>query len=228
MNIVKMSTMMFAVAVMQLFDAQNVALTEVKQMSENKDTFLYQVSSDQSNKTYLGTLEVQGYSNNDPEVFKMIYEKSKKIGANAFSLFPFRSVDGQVVEFNPANYRLQLFYVEQDQLPKEDNCMYVMNTTAKSKKVRYNNIDIVVPPRTYFKRILDPDKVYTLSTRKFLGSSVQLKAKENQPVQFFQIESARIKANPYGASGINIKSGDISGLEKSYAEFLKTIYKEVE
>jgi hypothetical protein len=37
----------------------------------------------------------------------------------------------------------------------------------------------------------------------------------------------RVKSDTSGAGGLNLKSGDIVGLEKSYAEFLSLIYTKI-
>ncbi|WP_228420497.1 hypothetical protein [Chryseobacterium sp. 5_R23647] len=44
--------------------------------------------------------------------------------------------------------------------------------------------------------------------------------------QYFQISAAKIKSNTYGEPGINLKSGDIIGLDKSFGDFLRMIYTE--
>ncbi len=222
----KKSLTILSAFILHFATAQNVVLTEVKEMSDNTDKFLYNIQDSYTSGKYLGTLEVQGYSPNDVEVFGKVYAKAKEIGANAYTFAPFVAVDEKPVDFDPSHYRLHLFYLDKDQFPKEDNVVYIFNINAKSQKIAFNLQNIDLPERTYIKRSLSPNQLYTISTRKLLGSSIKLQAKENQPVQYFQIESARIKANPYGTSGINLKSGDLSGLEKSYAQFLKTIYKE--
>ena len=40
------------------------------------------------------------------------------------------------------------------------------------------------------------------------------------------LSSLKVKPDTSGVGGLNLKSGDIIGLEKSYAEFLSAIYKE--
>lgn len=207
--------------------AQNVILTKVKEISENQDKFLYKIDSAVSGAQYLGEIEVQGFSADDAEVFGKIYAKAKEIGANAYSFLPFETIDGRVELLDPAYYRMNLYYLHKNLFPKETNIIYIINSTAKTKKVSFNDEIIELPSRSFVRRQLKDQELYTLSTRKFLGTSVQLKAKENQPVQFFQIEPARIKANPYGTAGVNLKSGDLILLEKSYGQFLSFLYKEI-
>ena len=66
-----------------------------------------------------------------------------------------------------------------------------------------------------------------ISTKKFLGSSVKIRADKLDEKQIFQVSAFKINSNPYGTAGINIKSGDIMKLEKSYGDFLTTIYTEI-
>jgi hypothetical protein len=51
-------------------------------------------------------------------------------------------------------------------------------------------------------------------------------AKGREDTLYFQISSVKVKPDTSGVGGLNLKSGDIIGLEKSYAEFLSLIYKE--
>ncbi|HCA05556.1 MAG TPA: hypothetical protein DEO71_00005, partial [Chryseobacterium sp.] len=48
------------------------------------------------------------------------------------------------------------------------------------------------------------------------GFSQSLRTNDNL---YFQASSAKIKSDTSGSGGLNLKSGDIIGLEKSYAEF---------
>ena len=174
---------------------------------------------------YLGEIEVQGFSDDDVNVFGMIYKKAKEIGANAFSIKPFESVDGGVQKFDLAHYRLNLYYVSADQFPKEDNMIYLIASPYKRQTVAINKNKRIFEPRTYTKMELSPGEIYTVSTRKLLGSSIKLSAQENQPVQFFQFSAFSVNSNQEGNAGINLKSGDITRLEQSYAQFLTTVYQ---
>ncbi|WP_238554960.1 hypothetical protein [Chryseobacterium sp. P1-3] len=62
--------------------------------------------------------------------------------------------------------------------------------------------------------------------KKLLGSTVKIQPKTNEDNSYFQISSLKVKSDTSGYGGLNLKSGDIVGLEKSYAEFLSVIYKE--
>ena len=70
-----------------------------------------------------------------------------------------------------------------------------------------------------------PGEVYSISTRKLLGSTIKLTAQNNQPVQYFQISGFGVNTNQNGTPGVNLKSGDIVRLEQSYAQFITTIYE---
>lgn len=205
--------------------AQNVILNKVVKTHSNADKFLYKINPEAVNAEYLGEIEVQGFSDDDVKVFGMVYKKAKEIGANAFSFKPFESVEGRNQTFDPAHYRLNLYYVSPDQFPREDNIIYLIASPYKKQTIAVNNDKLSFEPRTYTKIQLTPGEIYTVSTRKLLGSSVKLSAQENQPVQFFQFSAFSVNSNPYGTAGINLKSGDITRLEQSYAQFLTTIYQ---
>ena len=207
------------------FMAQNVILNKVEKTHSNMDKFLYKINPEAVNAEYLGEIEVQGFSDDDVKVFGMVYKKAKEIGANAFSYRPFESVEGGIQKFDSAHYRLNLYYVSPDQFPKEDNIIYLIASPYKKQTIAVNNDKLSFEPRTYTKIQLTPGEIHTVSTRKFLGSSVKLSAQENQPVQFFQFSAFSVNSNPYGTAGINLKSGDITRLEQSYAQFLTTIYQ---
>lgn len=211
-----------------LMSAQNVIFNKIVKSSDNKDKVFYKIdSATAKNSQYLGELEVQGYSPDDVHTFELVYKKAKEIGANAFVYKPFEKVDGETEDFNPSNYKLNLYYLPTNQFSKENNVVYLINTSDKTQKISYNNDIIEFFPKTYIKKNLQIGEIYSISTRKIFGSGIKLAAKENQPGQYFQISSARIKANPYGTAGVNFKTGDIIMLEKSYADFLITIYKQI-
>ena len=207
------------------FMAQNVILNKVEKTHSNMDKFLYKINPEAVNAEYLGEIEVQGFSDDDVKILGMVYKKAKEIGANAFSYRPFESVEGGIQKFDSAHYRLNLYYVSPDQFPKEDNIIYLIASPYKKQTIAINNYKISFEPRTYTKIQLIPGEIYTVSTRKLLGSSVKLGAQENQPVQFFQFSAFSVNSNPYGNGGSNLKSGDITRLEHSYAQFLTTIYQ---
>lgn len=210
-----------------LFLAQNVVFNKVETTHTNSDRFLYKVNPEVTEAIYLGEIEVQGFSNNDVEMFGKIYRKAKEIGANSFTLKPFESIDGGVAEFDASHYRLHLYYTDPKTFEAEDNTVYLISSPHNGQKISFNKENINLQPRSFTKRQLAPGTTYTVSTRKFLGTSIRLAAKENQPMQYFQLSAFSVNSNTNGEAGINLKSGDITRLEQSYAQFLTTIYREI-
>lgn len=207
----------------QLFNAQNVYLTKVERTHENTDKFLYKIS-EIKDAEYLGEVEVQGFSKYDDEVFALIYKKAKEIGANTYTLKPFENIDGTKQNFNPSNYRLSLYFLPKNQLAEQTGYIYVFASSDKNQKIAVNNKDYIISPRSYIMLKTVPGEVYTVSTKKLLGSTIKIQPKDNSSNQYFQISAAKIKSDNTGTGGLNLKSGDIIGLETSYGDFLSTIY----
>lgn len=206
------------------FFAQNVFLTKVEKTHENTDKFLYKIDEEKKDAEYLGEIEVQGFSKKDAEIFSLIYKKAKEIGANTFALTPFENVDGSLQNFNPANYKLALYYLPKDQLLNQTGVLYLFASSEKDQKIAVNQVDYIIQPRSYMIFQTTPGEVYTISTKKLLGSAIKFQPKENSSNQYFQISATKIKSDETGIGGLNLKSGDIIRLEKSYAEFLSIIY----
>lgn len=207
------------------FNAQNVYLTKVEKSNDNTDKFLYTIKEEIKDAIYLGEVEVQGFSKDDAEIFSLIYKKAKEIGANSFSLKPFENIDGSYQEFNPANYRLSLYYLPKEKLVNQSSSMYLFASSEKDQKISVNRKDYVISPRSYLTIKTIPGEIYTISTKKLLGSTIKVQPKENNYNQYFQVSALKVKSDDSGVTGgLNLKSGDIIGLEKSYAEFLSTIY----
>lgn len=206
------------------FFAQNVFLTKVEKTHENTDKFLYKIDEEKKDAEYLGEIEVQGFSKKDAEIFSLIYKKAKEIGANTFALTPFENVDGSLQNFNPANYKLALYYLPKDQLLNQTGVLYLFASSEKDQKIAVNQVDYIIQPRSYMIFQTTPGEAYTISTKKLLGSAIKFQPKENSSNQYFQISATKIKSDETGIGGLNLKSGDIIGLEKSYAEFLSIIY----
>lgn len=218
----------FALAfLIQMVSAQNVILNKVMKSKTSSDKTFYKIDPELITSEYLGELEVQGFSDDDVKMFDMIYKKAKEIGANAFSFQPFQNIDETVSKFDPIHYKLNLYFVENNQLQPENNVIYLIASPYKKQNIAVNKQNITVEPRTFRRQILTPGETYKISTKKLLGSSIQLKAQENQPAQYFQFSAFSVNSNPYGTAGINFKSGDITRLEQSYGQFLTTIYEEV-
>ncbi len=211
----------------QIFMGQNVLFNKVVKTHSNSDKILYKINPGFGNYEYLAELEVQGFSDDDAKVFGMIYKKAKEVGANAFSYQPFESIEeAGGKKLDPAHYKLNLYYVNPENFPKENNVVYFFASPYKKQSIALNNENVVFEPRTFTKKTLTLGEVFSVSTKKLLGSSIKLSGQENQPVQYFQFSAFSLNSNPYGTAGINLKSGDITKLEHSYADFLSVVYQE--
>lgn len=202
--------------------AQLVTLNKVERTSENRDAFLYKITPDLPSAIYLGEIAVSGFSENDAEVFGIVYKKAKSIGANAFAWKPAPQIDDKISSFQPADYQLSLYYLPADQFPAEGNVVYLLGDAGKQQTISLNNRTVSIPARSYISFTIPAGGPVTVSTRKLFGSSIKLGASKDQPVQYFQISGFSVNANQ--GPGINLKSGDIIKLEKSYGQFLTTIY----
>lgn len=209
----------------QLFSAQNVYLTKVEKTNDNTDKFLYKINNEIKDAQYLGEIEVQGFSKDDALTFSLIYKKAKEIGANTFSLKPFENIDGSLQNFNPSNYKINLYYLPKEKLESQSGHLYLFASSDKDQKISINKKDYTLSPRSYIMINAIPGELYTISTKKLLGSTIKLQPKTGESNQYFQISSMKVKSDQSGVGGLNVKSGDIIGLEKSYAEFLSIIYK---
>jgi hypothetical protein len=212
------------VFLIHFFNAQNVYLTKVEKTNENTDKTLYKINEEVKEAEYLGEIEVQGFSKYDDEVFSLLYKKAKEIGANTFTFKPFENVDGSLQNFNPANYKLSLYFLPKEKLLEQTGYLYLFASSEKDQKIAVNKKDYVISPRSYVRLKITPGEVYTISTKKLLGSTIKVQPKETSTNHYFQISATKVKSDESGVGGLNLKSGDIIGLEKSYAEFLTTIY----
>ena len=203
---------------------QRVFLSKSVKIQQSSDKFLYRIPPDYPDSEYLGEIEVQGFSSDDAATFGKIYKLAKELGANSFTWKPFSAIEG-VTPFSADHYVLRLFYTPAELLPKEENTVYLLASPYKQQTISVNGEKITFHPRTYHRLELAAEEVYSISTRALLGSSVRLSAKDNQPVQYFQFSGFSVNSNPAGTPGINFKSGDIILLERSYAEFLTTVYQ---
>lgn len=206
---------------------QEVSLSKVEHYKENPDKFFYKVPTNNPGSEYLGEIEVVGISQNTQEVFSKIYKKAKQVGANSFSLKPVPNIDGTIKKFDASHYYLNLYYTESKNIPGQDNTTYIVSSENKSQKISLNNKIVEFKPRTFCKIILQEGEVYSISTRKLLGSRIKVSYSPHQKGQYFQISSFKVGQNPLGTYGIYVKSGDIISLERSYAEFLTLIYEEI-
>jgi hypothetical protein len=215
-----------SVLCVQLWNAQNVYLSKVEKTNDNTDKFLYKKEEANTDAVYLGEVEVQGFSKDDAGVFSMIYKKAKEIGANTFALKPFENIEGASQSFNAANYKIALYYTPKEKLEVRHGEMYIFASSEKDQKISVNRKDYVISPRSFLKFKTVSGEIYTISTKKLLGSTIKIQPKTGDDNLYFQISSLKVKSDTSGVGGLNLKSGDIIGLERSYAEFLSIIYKE--
>lgn len=210
-----------------LCNAQNVYLSKVEKTNDNTDKFLYKKAETITDAEYLGEIEVQGFSKDDAAVFSLIYKKAKEIGANTFSLKPFENIDGTPQPFNPANYKIALYYTPNGKLKDQDGKLYIFASSDKEQKISINKKDYLLAPRSYLTRDIISGEAFIISTKKLLGSTIKVQPKANKENLYFQVSSLKVKSDTSGVGGLNLKSGDIIGLEKSYAEFLSLIYTKI-
>lgn len=210
------------------FNAQNVYLTKVEKTNDNSDKFLFKIKEEIKDAQYLGEVEVRGFSKDDAAVFSMIFKKAKEIGANAISLQPFNNVDGSHQAFNPSNYKLNLYYLPKEKFVSQTDHIFLFASSDKDQKISVNKKDYLLSPRSFFVIDVVPGEVYTISTRKLLGSTIKIQPKANETNQYFQVSALKVKSDNTGIGGLNLKSGDIIGLEKSFAEFLSLIYTKLD
>ncbi|MFN1218691.1 hypothetical protein ACKW6Q_17125 [Chryseobacterium kwangjuense] len=223
-----MKNLAFALSVccISFCNAQNVYLSKVEKTIDNTDKFLYKKAESVTGAEYLGEIEVQGYSNDDAAVFSLIYKKAKEIGANTFSFKPFENIDGTPQPLNPANYKIALYYTPKESLTGKDGMLYIFASSDKDQKININKKDYILTPRSYLTLDIIPGEIYTISTKKLLGSTIKVQPKNNDENLYFQVSAAKVKSDTSGIGGLNLKSGDIIGLEKSFAEFLSLIYSQ--
>lgn len=223
MNKLFMLVAVFCTAV--LCYSQRVFFTEMKQVHENGDKIFYAVPAGNEMGRYLGELEVQGFSNDDVEVFSKVYKKAKEVGANAFSIKPIVGIDGNVQKFDPYLYRLRLYYINSAEMQFNENTAVILGSPVKETRVKINSKSVVLPARSFIKVSLSEGAKYRIGSGKLLGSSIELLGKTGQPAQYFQMDGFAVRGNNQGF--LNIKSGDIIMLERSYGEFLTAIYQQI-
>lgn len=205
-------------------NAQNVFLSKVEKINDNTDHFLVKINRDTSAE-YLGQIDVQGFSTDDADIFAKIYKKAKEIGANAFAYQPFETIDEQEQPFNPANYRIKLFYISKEEFSKTSQQLYLFSSSEKSQTININKKDYILQPRSFISLTTIRGDIYSISTKKFLGSSIKVSNSDGIP-QYYQVSALKVSSNKSGEPGINLKSGDIISVDRSYGDFLRMIYSE--
>jgi len=211
-----------------LLHAQNVYLSKVEKTNDNNDKYLFQIGKDITNSEYLGEIDVIGFSDSDLAVFANIYKKAKDIGANSFAYQPIETIDGKIQPFNPANYKIKLYYSSKEELSKPSDLVYIFSSSQKPQKISINKKEYALQPRSFMSIKTIPGDTYVISTKKLLGSTIRVSGQSGSTAQYFQIFSLKVRSNTYGEPGINLKSGDITVLDRSYGDFLRMIYTENE
>ncbi len=205
--------------------AQSVALLSVKKMHENKDTFLYRISPETADQAqYLAELEVRGIPSDEAALFRMFYKEAKTTGANSYTLAPNLRDEKADSAVDPMQYRVHLYYTDPTVLNKEYNTAYVLNPLNKEQRFSLDGKVIYLPAKSYV-RIPLTEKITTLSTRKFLGASVKLKAQPMQEALYFQLKGFSVTTG--NEPGLNFSSSDFIRLETSYAQFLTLTYSQI-
>lgn len=204
--------------------AQNVYLSKIEKTVESSDRQFVLVNPENTAAEFLGLIEVQGFSKDDALMFSKIYQKAKEIGANAFAFQPFETVDEKPQPFNASNYRINLYSVSKEEITKPEQSIILVSSSAKPQTISVNRKNYTLQPRSFTKLTTVAGEIYTISTKKLLGSTIKASGRADSPAQYFQVSAAKIKANTAGEPGINLKSGDIIALERSYGDFLRMIY----
>lgn len=200
--------------------SQSVFLSKVEKSHENSDKAFYRISQTE-NAEYLGELEILNFQAKEDIAFAQIYRKAKQIGANAFTL---KNAD---TDFNAAYYFLSLYYIDYSKnTTEEKNTVYIFSS-SKEQTIRFNGRDIKFLPRTYIKQMLNVGDEINISTKKILGSSLRMKISDEMSAQYFQIFGSKVKSATDYSGGLVFKTADIIKLDRSYGDFLRTIYTEL-
>lgn len=214
----------FFIVCAHFYLAQNILLNKVEKVNDNTDKFLYLLSDGIQNSEYLGEIEVQGFSKDDAAIFSAIYKKAKEIGANSYALKPFETIDGSNSKFDPVHYKLSLYYTEKNKFSEKIGGLYIFASSEKDQKISVDQKDYILSPRSFIEIPVVSGEIYTVSTKKLLGSTIKFQTKNQNTSYYLQVSSSKVKADQSGTGGLNLKSGDIIGLDSSYGDFLRTIY----
>ena len=203
--------------------AQEIHLSNASKTNENNDTRLYHISAVDSSATALATIEINGILEDETLAFEKFYKKAKLVGANAYTYTPNLDLDGNPV---PSLHKeIKLYYQAH---PVISYNQFSVFNSSRAVNIIINGKKVALSPRTYLCREIKPEEDNYISTKKFLGSRLNLHYKKEQPALYYQVLPAGIRADNSNISGgLIIKSGDLISLEKSYADFLTLFYREV-
>lgn len=207
---------------LSFFKGQWVTLSKVEKISDVKDKALYTINSQEMQAEYLGEIHVEGVFYDEAQLFAKVYKKAKSIGANAMDLKKKENIDGSSIPMEISDYRINLYAVKNK--PRHDNYVYIFSSSKKRQKLKIDGKRYELLPRTYIRKKINANSENTIASGGFLGTKIKLSPKAHQPVQYFMVEPLGLRADRGGKGTLNLKSGDIIGLEESYANFLLLLY----
>ena len=204
---------------MQFTFGQKIILAEGSHAVQNNDRRLYKVASG-SGGQLLGEIEISGALSDPVAAFNSFYRKSKVLGANAYTQVRQPDLDGNPI--TSGLRKIQLYYFER--LPVENNIAYILNPD-RARKFRINGNKLELPADSFYSLELQDGKEISIVTGGFLGSTVNLSYKIQQPAIFLTLNSGGLgTSHDPSNGGIVIKSGDLVQLESSFGNFLTLFY----
>ena len=212
----------FALASTIALQAQNVVFSKVVTTKENTDKNLYSTSQHLANAEYLAEVEVLGFTTDDALVFKQVYSKAKEVGANTLEWQPFISIDDKPQKLDPHHYKLALYYSDSKNLEAEQSNVYIFGSSTKDVKITINDKKITLPARSYIVYPLNTNDLVDVRVGGFLGSRIKVNGSQVKDNFYFQLSGNKVTG---AEANINLKGGDILGVDPSFGEFLKIIYK---
>lgn len=212
----------FALVSTLSLQAQNVVFSKVVTTKENTDKNLYSTNQHLANAEYLAEVEVLGYTTDDALVFKQVYSKAKEVGANTLLWQPFVSIDDKPQTLDPHHYKLALYYDDSKKLEKEQSNVYIFGSSTKDVKIAINDRKITLPARSYIVYPLNTGDLVDVRIGGFLGSRIKISGSQVKDNFYFQLSGNKLTG---AEANINLKGGDILGVDPSFGEFLKIIYK---
>ena len=199
--------------------AQTINLSEAISVNEINDRRLFRIDEAGDSKL-LGKIEILGALDNETNAFNKFYEKAKVVGANSYIYNVEKDLNGDEILSNTKS--ISLYYTPS--ISKKSNSFYVFSSN-KFQKLVINGNYVEMPIGTYIVGEINETESNYISTRKFLGSRINLHYKEKQPEQYFQVLSGGVSSDKSGVTGgLVLKTGDIVMLEKSFANFLTLFY----
>ena len=159
---------------------------------------------------------------NDVAAFNAFYQKARTVGANSYIYSVEKDLNNEDIR---SNVKIISLYFTQN-LPEKYNTYYILNS-GKSQNVVVSGKKVEIPSKSFIQDDIKTDESNYISTRKFLGSRINLYYKSSQPEQYFQVISGGVKSDQTGVGGLVLKTGDLIMLERSFANFLTLFYKRV-